>query len=437
MKTYIKQLAFLVLLTLFFSCGNDDDAFLNKNPEEFNVTATADIKGLGIHIAWDISKDPNGDFVTYDIIVNSIRVAENLTTLSHSFLASAYNTIASGSVVAKDGKGGERNVPFTIVSSSLVHIPDPNFEAFLVATNIDQDGQINGQMNYQFPLEITILDIGTTLLNVNELFTDLTGIEAFANLTYFNCSHLPITKLDLSRNTKLESLVCSNTNLTSLDLSSNSNLKFFTGIANNKLTTIDFSKNLGLTEINLEGNGLLAALDVTENKALTQLNCGGTILTELNITQNIALTELNCGGTRITTIDLTKNTKLETLYCYESTFTSLDLSNNLLLETLVCAVNNITSLDVTANVNLKSLVCGQNNISVLDLTQNSVLEKLFCNSNELTSLNIKNGNSQNIIDFSAKNNTSLTSICIDVLVPVNPILASGVDTGVSFSTICN
>ena len=403
---------FLFLIVLFISCSKkDSEEIKNQNPEDFNVTAIADTKGLGILIEWDAPKDPDGDTLTYDIFVDSKMIAENIATPSHSFLAAAYNTMASGNVIAKDGKGGERNVPFDVVSSSVVNIPDPNFEAFLIDANIDLDGQINGQMIYQQPLEFVIIDISGVLPKVN----DLTGIESLTNLEYFDCSNHDITNLDVSRNIKLETLVCSNTDLTSLDLSNNTKLKFYKGVANN-ITSIDFSKNVALVEIDVEGNGLL---------------------TELDVTKNIELTALNCGGASLSSVDLTNNAKLKTLFCYEGSFTSLDVSKNPLLESLSCSVNNITTLDLTANVNLKSLFCGQNNISTLNLSQNSQLFRVFCNSNDLTSLNIKNGNSQDIQDFNAKNNPSLTSVCIDILVPVSPILAGGVDTGVSFSIICN
>ena len=412
MKTYIRQTMILLLILTFFSCGNDDNIeSINQSPEDFSVIATADIKGLGVSLSWEIPIDTDGDALIYDVMVGTTLIAENITTPAHLFLASAYNTMVSGNVIAKDGKGGERSVPFNVTSSSLVNIPDQNFEALLVDGNIDLDGQINGQMDYQQALEFTILDISGVLPSIN----DLTGIESFANLEYFDFSNQAISNLDLNRNTKLEKLLCSNTDLTSLDISNNIKLKSYIGAANN-ITSIDFSKNVELTEISVEGNELLTELDITKNTELTGLNCGGTSLTSINVSNN---------------------TKLKALLCYESAFTILDLSNNPLLETLACAANNITSLDLNTNVNLKSLNCGQNNISILNLSQNSQLQFVFCSNNDLTSLNVKNGTSQNIQNFNAKNNPNLTSVCIDILVPVSPVLSGGVDSGVSFSTICN
>lgn len=415
MKTNIKLTVLLTLITLFFSCGNDDDAAINQNPEAFKVTATSDIKGLDIQLNWDVPKDPDGDILTYTIMAGTTLIAENITSPSHSLLASAYNTAQSGTIIAKDGKGGESSSAFTITSSSLVDIPDANFEAFLIDRNIDLDGQVNGQMNYQRPLEITSLDVDATIPNVGT-FTNLTGIESFANLENFVCNNQNITNLDMSRNTELERLTCSNINITSLDISNNIKLKSYTGAGNNDITSIDFSKNIALTEINLEGNELLTTLDISQNIELIGLNCGGTDLTTLNTSNNI---------------------KLKALFCYESAFTSLELSNNLLLEILSCSVNNISTLDLSANINLITLACSQNNISILNLSQNNQLKGVLCNDNNLTSLNLKNGTSQNIQGFNAINNSALTSICIDVLAPVNPVLSSGVDTGVTFTTTCN
>ena len=412
MKKYIKQIAFSILIITFSSCGNDDNIeSTNQSPEGFNVTASAETKGLGINLEWNTPIDPDGDTLTYDIIVDSNVISENIAITSHTFLALAYNTITSGSVIAKDGIGGERSIPFSVTSSSLVDIPDPNFEAFLIDSNIDLDGEINGQMDYGQALEFTILDMSEITPNIN----DLKGIEAFINLKDFNFTNQNITTIDLSRNIQLERLDCSNTDLTSIELTNNSKLKIYTGVANS-ITSIDFSKNVELREIDVEGN---------------------EFLTELDLTKNVELIVMNCGGASLTTIDLSNNTKLKHFYCYENSFNSLNLINNLLLETLSCSVNNLSSLDLSANINLDRLFCGQNSLSILNLSQNSQLLHLFCNNNNLTSLNIQNGNSQNIQNFNATNNPNLTSVCIDVLVPVNPELSSGVDTGVSFSTICN
>lgn len=435
MDTHIKQTAFLVLIILFFSCGNDDDAAINQNPEEFNVNVEVSEKGLGIRLTWDVPIDPDGDALIYDVMLGSSFVLENTTSLSHVFRAAAYNTTQSGTIIAKDGKGGERSISFTFTSSSLVNLPDANFESFLVNANIDTDGQVNGQMDYLRPLETTSLDVDATISGVG-IISDLTGIESFANLENFVCNNQHINSLNISRNTKLERLACSNINVTSLDISNNTNLKFYTGFGNS-ITSIDFSKNLALTNINLDGNVNLTELDVTKNIALKELNCGGTDITTLDISQNIELTGLNCGGTNLTALDTSTNTKLRALLCFGNALASLDLSTNILLENLSCGVNNLSRLDLSANINLKTLRCHQNTINILNLSQNSQLQHVICSDNNLTSLNLKNGTSQNIQQFNARNNSNLTSICIDILVPVNPVLSGGVDTGVSFSTICN
>lgn len=416
MKTQIKQTAFLALIFFTFSCSKDDNNSKDKNanqaPFDFDIEAIADNKGLGIQINWEETTDPDGDNVTYNVMLGTEIVSENVSTLSYSFTASAYNTLQTGSIIAKDGKGQEKMIPFSVNSSSLVNIPDPNFEALLINANIDLDGQVNGQMNYERALEYTILDISGENPLVTAIFTDLTGIESFANLEYFNCSNHSITNLDLSHNLNLETLICSNTDLTSVNIDKNKKLISFTCISNN-INTINFTNNIELESMSLEG----------------------TPLTNIDISTNTKLKELNFGGTNLTTIDLTNNLELKTLFIYESSFTSLDISKNILLENLSCSVNNLSSLDVSTNVNLKSLVCGQNNISTLDLSQNSLLERLFCNDNVLNTLNINNNNNQNLQSFNAKNNPSLTSICVDD-VPPSQVISDNVDAGVTFTEIC-
>ena len=65
-----------------------------------------------------------------------------------------------------------------------------------------------------------------TIINVwNKNIQSLKGIEYFFALESLNCSNNHLTKLDVSKNTKLKSLNCSNNQLTELDVSKNTKLK--------------------------------------------------------------------------------------------------------------------------------------------------------------------------------------------------------------------
>lgn len=338
MNTHIKQTAFLALIMLFFSCGNDDDAAINQNPEVFNVTATAAIKGLSIQLNWDIPTDPDGDALTYTIMVGTTLIAENITSPSHSFLASAYNTAVSGNVIAKDGKGGESSSAFTVTSSSLVAIPDANFEQALVNFGTDTDIMVNGQISIQDALAATFLSMN------NANISDLTGIEAFTNLTSLQCGSNNLTTLNVSKNTNLITLNCNN----------------------NQLTQLDISGNIALEDLNFFNNNL-SQLNVTNNTNLKSLIASDNQLTELNISNNVNLVVLSLNNNSLTAIDLTNNTNLE-----EANFDN----------------NNLTQLDISSNTILKILESENNNLSTLNLKNgnNTVMDVRVLNNPNLTSI---------------------------------------------------
>ena len=80
-------------------------------------------------------------------------------------------------------------------------------------------------------------------LNVdNKNIVDLTGIEAFVNLTHLGCDNNQLKSLDVSRNKALEYLWCSRNQLTSLDVSQNSVL-IQLHCYDNQLTSLDVSHN--------------------------------------------------------------------------------------------------------------------------------------------------------------------------------------------------
>ena len=56
--------------------------------------------------------------------------------------------------------------------------------------------------------------------------SDMTGIEAFVNLTELNCRFNQLSSLDVSANTALEVLECGENQLTNLDVSTNAFLKY-------------------------------------------------------------------------------------------------------------------------------------------------------------------------------------------------------------------
>lgn len=146
------------------------------------------------------------------------------------------------------------------------HFPDDHFIAY-VELRCDKDG--DGTLSQ------AELDGVTELYVAYANIKDLTGIELFPNLEKLDCKNNNLTRLDVSKNTKLTKLYC----------------EF------NQLTGLDLSKNTALTELNCQVNQL-TSLDLSKNTALTKLGCHDNQLTSLDLSKNTALDTLDCSGNK-------------------------------------------------------------------------------------------------------------------------------------------
>lgn len=123
---------------------------------------------------------------------------------------------------------------------------------------------------------------------------NLSGIEVYSNLKSLNCSgNLGLTKIDVRKLTKLETLDCERCALTELKVNGLSNLRWFY-CAGNKLTELDVS---GLTKLGLLYcyRNQLTSLNLAGVTSLVTLSCHTNKLTELDISMLPALNELRCG----------------------------------------------------------------------------------------------------------------------------------------------
>ncbi len=361
-----------------------------------------------------------------------------------------------------------RTLVANFVAPPVVYIPDANFKNYLLSVSaINTNGDTE--------IQVSEAEAVTGVLNVAEKsIADLTGIEAFVNITQLSCHQNQLTSLDVSKNTALIYLFCFLNNLTTLDVSKNTALTTLwcyqnqltsldvtqntalvelacpenqltsldvtkntalTGLVcyQNQLTSLDVSKNTALTNLDCRQNQL-TSLDVSKNTALTYLWCDNNQLTSLDVTQNTALTGLGCTQNQLTSLNVTKNTALTTLYCYENQLTSLDVKNTA-LTSLWCHDNKLTNLDVTQNTALTDLGCYQNQLTSLDVTQNTALTYLNCSYNQLTSLNLKNGNNTALY-LEAYDNPNLTCIQVDDVANANANTYWLKDATASYSEDC-
>src|SRR5699024_1695498 len=127
--------------------------------------------------------------------------------------------------------------------SQVVNIPDSNFKNALLdhtpTIDLNGDGEI----------QVSEAESLTGFLNLySKNIHNLTGIEAFTNITQLDCSRNYLTDLSLELNTDLVHLNCEWNNIHDLNINSNTNLKTL-NCAHNQLTLLNLTYNTELTEI--------------------------------------------------------------------------------------------------------------------------------------------------------------------------------------------
>ena len=170
------------------------------------------------------------------------------------------------------------------------NFPDENFREYIKQFDQDKDQS----------LSIDEIAAVTEIMVAGKPISDLKGIEYFTALTSLDCFENQLSKLDVSKNTKLKRLRCS--------------------------------------------SNMLTAIDVSKNTELTDLYCYSNKLTELDVSQNTKLEVLICNSNKLTKLDVSQNTKLVELNCSSNMLTAIDLTNNLLIDYLTLDNNPIISL---------------------------------------------------------------------------------------------
>lgn len=326
-----------------------------------------------------------------------------------------------------DGASVYNDFNITIVydGPELVYIPDPNFEAALIEQGIDSKADPDHYILITDAEAVTNLDISSREIE------DLTGIEAFINLVYLNCSNNLLSELDISNIQGLQLLVCNNNQLSTLNVSQNLSLQRIS-CNNNLLTSLDVSQHNSLLTLECAGNNI-PDLDVSYNLALVALDCSNNPMGTLDVSQNQVLERLYCGSNQLSTLDISQNSALIYLYCSYNSLSQLDLSGNKSLEMIHCAGNDLESLNVSIQPELFGLFCYENQLENLDLTNNPKITELWCRDNLLNELNVKNGNNHNVTTFEADENFLSCITVDDELAGHNGWIT---DPGVIFSNDC-
>lgn len=172
----------------------------------------------------------------------------------------------------------------------------------------------------------------------------LKGAKKLENL---NVTAASLTNLDLTSNTQLKELYLgSGTKVASLDLSHNTRLETM-GCYRTALTALDFSHNKNLVKVDCHNNGNIASINVKGCKKLRSLRFDNTKVKRINVKKNTDLRYLRCEDTPLTKLDVRKNTNLQSLRCDHTGIRKLNLKKNRKLKKLICPETNIRKLDLS------------------------------------------------------------------------------------------
>ena len=181
----------------------------------------------------------------------------------------------------------------------IVYIPDANFKACLLDnTNLNTNGDDEIQLS-----EAIVFDGNILCESMN--ISDVTGVEAFTSLTYFNIAYNQLFDIDVTQNIQLEKLYCQG----------------------NYLSEIDVSQNIYLTHLNCRYNFQIAQLDLSQNINLRFLQCQMNNILNLDLSQNIALEDVICDVNQISYLDLSNCPNLFRLSCSENNLICLNVAN--------------------------------------------------------------------------------------------------------------
>lgn len=242
------------------------------------------------------------------------------------------------------------------IGDIYINIPDIHFETKLIELGIDSDGIVNQQMLRSDAEKSDRLDLN--LSTESGQIIDLTGIEGFVNITFLSAAGQEIEDIDLSFNTKLDTLILNGNYLTHIDISNNSNL-ILLEIQSNELTAITgLSTSTNLKQVNLSFNNFEEF--TINNESVETLLISHNLLNSIDTKDAINLKNVFIILNQLTTVDFSTNTFLETLVISGNKLQSINLENNTNLTHLYSSSNLLTSLDVSNNQELIDLRVDRN-----------------------------------------------------------------------------
>lgn len=277
------------------------------------------------------------------------------------------------------------NDPIEDLDDIYIHIADSHFETNLIEQGIDSDGIVNQQMLKSDAEKVTKLNLNLSA-NFGQI-ADLSGIEAFTNITSLSAAGQKLEQIDISYNTKLDTLY----------------------LNGNQLTTIDISNNPNLILLDIQSNELHTIRGLSISNKLKNVNLSFNNFEEISI-NNESIEVLLISHNLLKSIDTDAAVNLKNIFIILNELETVDFSSNILLETLVISGNKLQNLNLENNTNLTHLYSSSNLLTNLDVSNNSELIDMRVDRNpELSCIKIKNA--QVIPTISLSDYQELNELC--------------------------
>lgn len=267
------------------------------------------------------------------------------------------------------------------VHSSTADVVDINLPN--AAGTVIFENQETGKLNINAP-KITRLDIyGSNKLNTVHM-------NSITSLEYFSMEHTNCTSVNLPDCRKLKWITMDDTKVSSIKgLNQLKNLELFR-VCDSKLKKLNLSSNSKLESISCIGNEITS---LTVPASATYISCDDNKLISLNVSKCKKLESLSASGNKLNgkKLNLKNNTKLVSLELSgNKKLTSINLTKNKKLEYLDVSNTNLRSLNLKNNKKLNAISFDKTKIKKLDLTKYKSLRIYF---------NVKKGNTINLKSF--------------------------------------
>lgn len=249
----------------------------------------------------------------------------------------------------------ERKQNEEILNNEPVYIPDIEFFRDLLWNGADANG--DSIITYAEAAAIRFLNLSSYF---SQDICDLTGIEAFINLSTLVCRCNKIVTMDLSQNISLKEVYAYDNDLQSIDVSGCKDLEYL---------------HVGSDGLCLKNR--ISNLDISNNEHLKTLICDNNLLEELDVSNNPELEVLECQSNQISEIDFSSNANIRVLELWGNQLTQLNVSKCSFLATLDFSLNEICEIYLRNNKNLRELDVSRNPLCLLDISQNTSLELLI------------------------------------------------------------